>query len=360
MKSDKLREATEVAIPLVLVVLLVVACLWILGPFLEIVLWSIILAMAGEGPYERSVTALGGRRKLTAVLAVLLTLVALFVPAVLLSETLLSGARHFADQIASGELSLPPPSEGVAEWPIVGERLYAAWQLASDNLAEALRRLTPQLEAMSRWLLGAAASAGVAMLQFVASVIIAAVLLVYGQGRKNAVDRFARRVAPDRGPKFAELARGTVRSVVLGVVGVATIQGLLAGLSFLIAGIPGAGLWALLVVVAAVVQLPVALVLIIPVLLSFSILSTPLAIAFTVWCLIVSLIDNVLKPILFGRGADVPALVIFLGAIGGMLAMGLIGLFLGAVILALGYELYTAWVSGIEEPDEAASASVTT
>ena len=155
-----------------------------------------------------------------------------------------------------------------------------------------------------------------------------------------------------RGNEFAELATATVRSVVQGIVGVAIIQALLAGLGFVVTGVPAAGLWALLVLVSAVVQLPVAVVMLPPVLLVFSSASTTAAVAFTVWCLFISLLDNVLKPILFGRGVKVPTLVIFIGAIGGMLSMGIIGLFLGAVVLALGYEILGAWMSDADAPEK--------
>ena len=164
----------------------------------------------------------------------------------------------------------------------------------------------------------------------------------------------ASRLAGERGVELANLAEATIRSVVQGIVGVALIQSILAGLGFMVVGLPAAGLWALLVLVGAVVQLPVTLVIIPPVLIVFSQASTPVAVAFTIWCVFVSLIDNVLKPLLFGRGAQVPTLVIFVGAIGGMLAMGILGLFVGAVVLALGYQILAAWLA--EETATAATA----
>ena len=150
-----------------------------------------------------------------------------------------------------------------------------------------------------------------------------------------------------------KLARATVSSVVQGIVGVALIQAILAGVGFVAADVPGAGLWAMLVLVSAIVQLPVGLVVIPPILLVFSSASTTVAVLFTLWCVFISLVDNFLKPILFGRGVEIPTIVIFVGAIGGMLTMGIIGLFVGSVVLAVGYELFKAW---IEEDESSAQA----
>jgi predicted PurR-regulated permease PerM len=350
--EPQVRTATAIAVRLGVLVLLIGWCLQIVAPFIGIVVWAFIIAVASTRPYERLAGLLGDRRSLAAALFVLLALLALIVPAVVLSETLVRGAARFAEQVTAGEVVLPTPPQKIAEWPIVGEQLHAGWLEASENLRVALRQLRPQLEAVSQWLLSAAGSAGIALLQFVASLVIAGVLLARSKGRDETVTRFASRLSGDRGLELAALAEGTIRSVVQGILGVALIQSILAGLGFLVVGLPGAGLWALLVLVAAVVQLPVALVMILPVLVVFSAESTGVAVAFLIWSLLVSLVDNVLKPILFGRGARVPAIVIFLGAIGGMLAMGIIGLFVGAVVLALGHQILMGWLS--EEGPEAA------
>jgi predicted PurR-regulated permease PerM len=353
----KVQTAIEVAVRLGAIALLVGWCLQIVAPFVGIVIWALIIAIAAETPYEKLRGLLGGRGGLAASAGVILALLLIFVPAIMLTETLVSGAHGFAADLADGKLEIPPPPPTVADWPVVGKQLFAAWQLASENLTEALEKAVPQLEALSRWLLSAAGSAGVGMLQLVASLLIAGVMLTRSPGRRSATQRFATRLAgKERGIELAELATATVQSVVQGIVGVALIQAVLAGLGLIVAGIPGAGLWALIVLVAAVVQIPVALALAIPVVVAFSSLGTVGASIFAAWCIVVSLLDNVLKPILFGRGVNVPTVVIFLGAIGGMLSMGIIGLFLGAVVLALGFELFRAWLATPEGGIEAASA----
>lgn len=350
VREGAIQTSIEVAIRLVSVALLLGWCLMIVSPFVGIVIWALIIAIAADSPFERLASFLGGRRGLTAAIVVIGTLAILAVPVVMLAETLASGAQGFAAQIADGTLQVPPPAESVAEWPIIGDRLFAIWQLASQNLDTALTQLRPQLIVISESLVGAAGSAGAGILQLVASLILAGFLLTGSAGRHAAVVRFTSRLAgPKRGPAFAELANATVQSVVQGILGVAIIQAILAGLGFMAVGIPAAGLFALLVLVAAVVQIPVALVMIPPILIGFSTMGALPATLFAVWCVLVALLDNVLKPILFGRGVEVPTLVIFMGAIGGMLSMGIVGLFLGAVVLALGYELFGAWLDASNE-----------
>jgi predicted PurR-regulated permease PerM len=339
-----LRPAVEITVRLGVLLLLVGWCLLILAPFAGIVVWAVIIAVAADDVCGRLTRLLGGRRTLAATLLVLFALALLIVPSVLLSETLIGGAQRFAADLSDGRVSVPPPPDKVADWPVIGPQVFDAWGLASENLAAALGRLRPQLEAVSGWLLRAAGSTGVALLQLTGSFILAGFLLTRSEGHGSAIERFATRLAGPRGPELTRLAGATVKSVVQGILGVAAIQTILAGLGFIVAGVPAAGLWALLVLVSAVVQLPVAIVMLPPILLVYAEASALVTVAFTIWCVAVALLDNVLKPILFGRGVEVPTIVIFLGAIGGMITMGIIGLFLGAVVLALGYTLFVSWL----------------
>ena len=340
-----IRSAVEVAVRLGAIALMVGWCLVIVAPFLGIVAWALIIAIAMDEPFEALCRHLWGRRILAAVLCVVLALCLIFGPAVLLSESLVSAAQQLARDLKGRDLSIPPPTPAVRELPILGPVLYEGWQRASENLVETLGRMRPQLQTVSGWLLKTAGSVGAGILQLIASIVIAGVMLVRSELRRAGIARFADRMAGSaRGPALASLAMATVRSVVQGILGVAALQSFLAGGAFVVAGIPAAGLWALLVLVTAVVQIPVALAMAIPVAIGFSTLGGAGAIALLVWCMAVGLVDNVLKPILFGRGAKVPTLVIFMGALGGMLTMGIIGLFLGAVVLALGFELFMAWL----------------
>ncbi len=347
--TPAIRMAIEISIRLGAIALLVAACLMIIAPFVSIVIWALIIAIAADGPHEMLTRWVGGRKGLAAGIAVTIALLVLIVPAVQLSESLISGAQDFAQDLDEGSFQVPPPDPKVENWPIIGPRVFAQWTLASENLAEALTHVGPQLETVSRGLLRAAGSAGIGILQFAASILIAGMMLARGDERRKAVEAFAIRMAGRRrGKSLSILANATVRSVVQGILGVAFVQSVLAGVGFLIAGVPAAGLWALMVLVAAIVQLPVALVMIAPVLYGFSEIGGVPAIILAVWCAVVGLLDNFLKPILFGRGVEVPSLVIFLGAIGGILTMGIVGLFLGSVVLALGFALFMAWLSNKE------------
>ncbi len=349
VSPQTIRNAVEIAIRLGAIALLVGWCLLIVAPFLGVVVWALIITIAVDDGFEKVCRWLGGRRILAALLYVGLALLLILGPTVLLSETLVSAARDYAHELRSGALVVPPPNDAIRDLPVIGSRVYDGWLRASENLAETLTRFEPQLRTVSKWLLATASSVGLGILQLVGSILIAGLMLVRSDLRKNSLQRFAVRMAgSERGPELASLARATVRSVVQGILGVAALQAILAGTGFVVAGIPGAGLWALLVLISAIVQLPVILVMIIPVVIGFSTLSGLAAGSLFVWCIVVGLLDNILKPILFGRGVDVPMLVIFLGAIGGMLMMGIVGLFLGSVVLAVGYALFEAWLGDAE------------
>jgi predicted PurR-regulated permease PerM len=245
---------------------------------------------------------------------------------------------------------VPPPSESVKSWPVIGEPFYKFWSLASNNLGAALSKMAPQLKKFGIPLLSTAAGAGVGILKFVVSLIIAGVLLANASGGSQTARAFAKRLTGERGTMVVQLAAATVRSVALGILGVALIQTLLAGMGFLAVGVPGAGFWALLVLVLAVVQLPTILILGPIIVYVFYTSSTVIAVVFAIWSILVGISDAFLKPLLMGRGVDVPMLVIFIGAIGGFMASGIIGLFVGAVIFALGYKLFLLWLSADTQP----------
>ena len=339
-----MNRTVEAAIRIGLIVLLVAWSFQIVRPFIVPVIWGIIIAIATHPAYRRLVAVLGGRRGLASAIFTILFLVLIIGPAVLLAGTMVDTARVLAQDMSEGTLKVPPPPESVATWPVVGEPLSSFWGLASVNLEAALGKIAPELAAVGKWLLAAAAGAGFGILLFIFAVIIAGVLLAHAGAGRDASYAIATRLAGERGADYADLAQATVRSVARGILGVAIIQSLLAGLGFLAVGIPGAGLLALLCLLLAVVQIGPGLVLIAVVIYVFSTAETLTAVLFAVWCVFVGLLDNVLKPLLLGRGVRVPMTVIFVGAIGGFIASGIIGLFVGAVVLALGFTLFQAWV----------------
>ncbi|MGA7878794.1 MAG: AI-2E family transporter [Desulfoferrobacter sp.] len=338
-------KALEVTIRIASVGLLLFWCLKIGRPFIEPVVWGIIIAVAIHPLYSRLESVLGGRGGLAATLITLLAMALLIVPTIMLSASLVNTAYDLAAKFNQGTLNIPVPPEGVRSWPVIGERLYDFWGLASNNLEVALSKISPQIKALGGWLLPTAASAGIGILRFVVSIIIAGALLAHSNGSHRFARVFATRLAGERGPELVDLARATVRSVAQGVLGVAIIQAILAGLGFLVVGVPAAGLWSLLVLLVAVVQIPPLLILIPIIIYVFSVSSTTTAVVFMIWGIFVSISDAFLKPLMLGRGVQVPMLVVLVGAIGGLMLSGIIGLFLGAVILALGYQLFKAWLN---------------
>lgn len=345
LESDLLvGRALQVTIRIGIFLLLVAWCFTIIRPFLVPVVWGIIIAVATYRLFGSLQALFGGRSGLAAVGYVVLAQLVLILPALLLAGTLVDGIEALARRLADGTLQVPPPPAMIRSWPSIGDPLHRFWQLASTNLDQALARIAPQLTAAAHWLLGFAGAVSLGLLQFVVAIFIAAALLVNAASGERVAGDVATGLAGDQGRAYADLAVQTIRSVARGVIGVALIQSILAGLGFLAVGLPAAGLLALLCLLFAIVQLPVALVLIPVVIYGFTAFDTTTAVTFAIWCALVGLIDNVLKPLLLGRGVDLPMLVVFIGAIGGLLSSGILGLFIGPVVLALGYTLVTTWL----------------
>ncbi|TVQ94168.1 MAG: AI-2E family transporter [Chromatiaceae bacterium] len=342
--KEIVASALEATVRIGILVLLVAWCFSIVRPFFIPIAWGMIIAVSAHPGYLRLRYLLGGRSALAAATLATLGLVLLMVPALLLSATLLEAAQWLAQGLEAGTLAVPPPPAAVRDWPLLGEGLSNLWAQASGNLAATLESLAPQLKSVGGWLLSTAAGAGFGLLQFIIAIIIAGVFLAHAEASGVLACTLAVRLAGERGADFARLAEATVRSVTRGILGVALIQSLLAGIGFMVMGIPGAGLWALLCLLLSTVQVgifPITLPILVYVLATADTVS---AVLFVIYILFVGTIDNVLKPILLGRGVGVPMAVIFIGAIGGFITSGIIGLFVGAVVLVLGYKLFLAWL----------------
>ncbi len=346
------QRAVEVAIRIGLVFLLAAWCFLIVEPFIIPILWGMIIAIASYPIFQWMQAKLGGRNKLAATVFTLLALALLITPTAMLLDTVADTTHRLSVAVQDGSLTVPPPPASVSEWPVVGKELSAFWSSASKNLGATLTTIAPYLKEAAGWLLSTAAGAGIGVLQFVISIVIAGVILANAVGFGGFLNALATKLVGDRGEEFATLASKTVRSVAQGVLGVALIQSLLAGVGLLAADVPGAGLWALLVLLVAIVQLPPILILAPIILYVFSASSTTVAVIFMIWSIVVTMSDAFLKPLLLGRGVEVPMLIILVGAIGGMIHAGIIGLFVGAVVLALGYELFNAWLKEGQQAKE--------
>jgi predicted PurR-regulated permease PerM len=346
----QLKLALEVSIHIGLAILLSATCLLILLPFIPLIAWGVIIAVAAYPAFQAAQRQLGGRGVLTAVLFAVVALALLIIPVVLLADTLIEGAQTFVSHLKEGTGVIPPPPPGVESWPIIGVRLNSLWSQASRDISEAIRTLAPHIKSAVPGLLSVSSGLGLTVAQFALSFVVACFFLANAQSAHRVTSSLCNRLFGDEGPEFQKLIGATIRSVTSGILGVALIQSVLAGLGFLVAGLPGAGLWAVTFLIAAVLQVGV-LILIPAVIYMFAISSVTKGVIFLIWCVFVALVDNFLKPLLLGRGVAVPTAVVFLGAIGGFVALGLIGLFVGAIVLSVGYRLFLAWL------DQAPSAT---
>jgi len=353
IRASGRQGAVEVSIHVGLLVLLATACLLILHPFIPLLAWGIIIAVAAYPGFQRLERWLGGRTVLAAVLFTVVLLAVVIVPAVLLGRSLVEGAQAAAAKFKAGIGIIPPPPDSIESWPIIGPPLKGLWSLASKDLSEVIRRYASQIKAALPGVLSASAGFGLTVLQLLLSIIVSGILLANAQGAYEVTRALANRLFGEKGPEFQQLVGKTIRSITFGILGVALIQSVFAALGFFVVRMPAASLWSVIFVFAAVLQAG-GLVLIPAVIYIFATAGTTKAVIFLIWCILVGLLDNILKPLLLGRGVAVPMVVILLGAFGGFFAMGIIGLFIGAVVLSVGYKLFLAW---LEEEDVAKQAS---
>ncbi|MBY6191084.1 AI-2E family transporter [Microbulbifer agarilyticus] len=341
----------DLVIRLALAALLMWLAAHAFAPFLVMMVWAVVLAVSLHPLNQKLAARLGGSNGRAATVLVLLMLILLGVPTVLLGMAFIDHVIGFHDSLSEGRQVIPPPPKAVEDWPLIGQQIYAAWQSASTNFTRFAEHYHDQLLALSRDAVAKLGSTLTALLAFTAAFIVAGILLAYTTPSHSTARRiFSRVCGPEHGPQMLELSVATVRSVSSGVIGVAFIQALLLGIGFLLCGVPGAGLLAVVALILGIAQIP-AILVVIPVLVwlwSQSDASTLGSVVFSVYLVLAGLADNVLKPMLLGRGVAVPMPVILLGALGGMISAGLTGLFVGAVILALGYEVLKVWVRGGE------------
>jgi predicted PurR-regulated permease PerM len=345
-------QAIEISIRLGLIFLIVGWCLMILMPFVSVIVWGAIIAIAVYAPFLLLTEKMGGQKKLAATLFSLGGIALILTPVIFLSISLVESATSLGTHIADGTLKLPAPPENVRSWPLIGEKVYGLWHLASANIIAFAQKFPEQISHIGVTLIGLAAGVSGGILQFFVSMLIAGAFLSSADTTGGALQRLFIRLAGERGAQLVNLSTATVRSVAVGVLGIAVIQGILAGIGMMLADVPAAGLIAFVVLVFAIAQLPPILVLAPVIFYVFSASSTIVAIIFMIWAILVSMSDMVLKPMLLGRGVDAPMLVILLGAIGGMITSGIVGLFTGAVILALGYKLMQAWILAGEPAED--------
>lgn len=341
--ETKSNQAIEIALKLAVLALMIAWCFQILRPFILPILWGVILAIALEPVYNWFLKLTRGRVKLAAVLLTLILVGIIMIPSVFLIESAVNGLRDLKNLYDSGSLGIPSANIGVKDWPIIGSALYEAWNQAATNLEAFFVKYQDQIVEMGKFIFRSLVGTGASVIQFILSIIIAGVLLAT-PGTNKASEALFGKLAGSFGHEFVEISQNTVHNVVKGVLGVAVIQSLLIGIGFFLAGVPYSGLWLILVLTLVIIQLPPTLVTIPVIFYLFSTGADFGSIFWSVYILLAGFSDNVLKPILMGRGAVVPMLVIFLGSLGGFIAFGFIGLFVGAIVLSIAYKLIIHWL----------------
>jgi predicted PurR-regulated permease PerM len=325
---------------------LTLASLWVLEPFLPSLVWATMVVVTTWPLMLRVQRWLRGRRSLAVAAMTIAMLVVFVVPVAAAVITLVDHADDIGRWLASlGDIRLPMPPDWLARVPLVGAKADAAWRdLASAGPEELARLLTPYFAKGVTWLAAEAGGVGKIALQVLLIVLLSAILFGQGESAARLVHGFAKRLAGERGTGAVKLAGQAIRAVALGVVVTAVVQTLLAWLGLAMAGVPFASLLAAVMLLLAVAQIGVVPVMLCAVgwLYWKGLMGT--AIALFVWTIFVGAIDNVLRPFLIKQGADLPLLLIFAGVIGGLLSFGIVGLFIGPVILAVSYTLLRAWI----------------
>jgi predicted PurR-regulated permease PerM len=343
--TRSVKDWIDLLLPLTLTGLLIALCIQLLLPFVGLLLWTIILAICFN-PLQEKLLAKGWRPGRAAMLLGGIIVAVILVPTVIAAMNAASGIPAFVSAIQTGTAHIRPPPPALEGIPVAGPKLHAAWVQAANDFPAFLKDHGDQVKDLSRWLLAQAGGIMMAVLGLVLAVILAAVALAYAKGlRAFFAAVFARITGSDRqGEHLMDIIAATIKSVANGVIGVAFVQALLVGIGLFVAGVPGAGLMSLAAFFLGIVQFPVLIVTLPAIAWAFSALDTTAAIIFTIWSIIAGLSDAVLKPMLIGHGLEVPMPIILLGVIGGVMAFGLVGLFIGAVILAVGYVLFYEWL----------------
>lgn len=344
-KDETVKQVIDVILKVGILALLVFLCYIIMKPFLSIVLWSSFIAITVYPFYIHILARVGDRKKLAAIIVTLSLLGILVIPGFVLTESLIDGIRHLNTEIGSKGIDISPPPEEIREWPVIGNWLFSTWELASESLRPIVEKHREALIQAAQKFLGLILNTGIGMLQILLSIILSGFILVNSTRLEKYMRILVGKIAGDRGDEYTDLITLTIRNISKGVLGVAIIQSTLLGLLFFFAGIPYAGLWALICLILAIIQIGPFLVTIPVIIYLFLTLSTGAAVVWTILIIAGTLLDNFLKPIFMGQGASVPMLVIFLGAIGGLMAGGFVGLFLGAIGISLAYKLLLYWLA---------------
>jgi predicted PurR-regulated permease PerM len=347
MKSLKQNVTIDNFIKIVVLSTILIWSFNIIKPFILLMVWAIIVAVALYPIHQKIVGIFKGKKKgLITSLFVIVLLALIILPTINATQSIVDSSKEIYHNFEQGSLKIPPPNESVKDWPLVGNKLYGAWYNASTDVESFIKENPEEVKGSLGWLFDSFKGLmGSVMLSLIALIIAGVFMSSAEEGYKTGV-KFMDRLRDGRGMELMEMCTNTIRSVVKGILLVAIIQAILAYLGFVMIGLSSmAGILAILVLLAAIIQIPVTLVAIPVIIYVFSFAETTPAIIFAIYMIIVSLLDNVLKPMLLAKGLQTPMIVILMGAIGGMMFQGILGLFIGPVVLAIMHTLYTSWVN---------------
>lgn len=332
------------AVQLVVLAIILFKCYHIIEPFLNMLLWGFIFSISLQPIHKRVANKLKNRNTLAATLLTVFMLLLIILPAIWLLATSFEEVKELKNLIHNNQLVLPAPNESVKEWPIVGEKIYTTWNEASLEKSSFIIKHKEELKPVLLKSISLISSAGKGILIFIGAIIIGGIMLVYTESINKFTKALFTKIAGIHGNDMNATISTTIQNVTKGILGVAFLQSTLVGIGLVIAGVPLAGLWAIICLLLAIVQIGIFPVTIGVIIYIWGSADTTTAVLLTIWIVFLSVIDNVLKPILMGKGAPAPMLIVFIGTIGGFIANGFIGLFTGAIILTIVYNLIIKWL----------------
>jgi predicted PurR-regulated permease PerM len=353
MKDLISKQVINTYIKIVVLSILIVLSYLIVKPFITIIIWSVLVAIALFPIYNKVIRLFKGKKKgLVTSLFIIILLALIITPTIRLTTSVISSSKELKENFEAGTLKIPPPAESVKEWPLIGEKTYDAWAAANRNIEGFVLTYKDQIGSLAGSMFNSFAGLMGSVFLALFSLIFAGVFMFYSESGYKTSVQIGDRLKDGKGEKTVAMVADTIRSVVKGILLVAIIQAGLAYLGFIVIGLPAAAFFALLVLIFAIIQLPPIIAMIPAIAIVFSTSETTPAIIFAIYCIIVGMSDGVMKPFLLGKGLQTPMLVILIGALGGMIFMGMLGLFIGPVILAIVYQMYNVWISEDNFSDE--------
>lgn len=326
--------------------LIVIVCWWAFLPFLPILLWALVLAIALYPVKLVIERKLGLSSARAATLIAIIGVLILGTPTAMVGNSFASKTLGAFESYRDGTLVIAKPADSVKTWPLVGEKVHAVWYEAADDLPTFVEKRQPQIKGFFSWFVDSATGAAKSVFMLIGAIIIAGIMLAWAQPAAKSIRKiFISFTDEVRGPDLHQLTTATIRQVAVGIIGIAFLTAMAFGGVVALSGVPAAALFTLIALIFAIVQLPVTIIALVAVgILWAGDSGTVHNVIFTVLLIAASLIDNFLKPLILGRGLEVPMPIVLIGAVGGMMSGGILGMFIGAAFLAAGYQVFMKWV----------------